>query len=153
MRRGNLTEQKGQNVILLCFVVFLLAVVWEVLNGWETYLPNFLQEQGVPSATISLYVLFASLTIPLFATFLVLLGVYWVGRNIDLQTNLRVSILSLLSGAYLGSWVGGAVILQTDIPPELSSLPAILANLVSIAFLQIFFIAFTALSLAHLRSP
>lgn len=150
------TEQTGQTMRLLFIVVFLLGVVVTgIIHGWNMiFYPKFLFEQGSPpSRTIRLYLRIVFSAISLLTFGLVLLGGYWVGQKIDLKSNLRATILTLLGGAYFGSWVVTVALLLT-IPLTESLLSAIFFSILATSFwvLQIFFEAFTGLSLAHLRS-
>jgi len=83
---------------------------------------------------------------------LILIGVYYVGRKIalNLKANLRASILSVLIGACLGLCVGIVITGQMPEWSDISFSYWILALLTE--SFQTFFTAFTALSLAYLRS-
>ena len=142
---------------LLFVVVFFLGLVDSgVFYGWHMiYFPKFLVAQGgLPSMTRLLYLQIISTVIFLTTTGLVLLGGYWVGLKIDLKETLRASILSTLGGAYFGSWVGFVAFLLTNAPSESLLFTILLSPLAATSFaLHLFFRIFTALSLAHLRSP
>ena len=83
------------------------------------------------------------------ATGLGFLGFYGVGRTlaIDLQGNLRAALLVIFSGAFIGCTIGMVPLFLTE--PFWSL--AILWNFLSPFILQISFMAFTAVSLAHFR--
>ncbi len=149
-------ELKRQKMRMLFVVAFILGAVESgVFYGWSMiYIPKFLVAQGeLPSMTRMLYLQIISSAISLTTTGLVLLGGYWVGQKIDLEGNLRASILSSLGGAYSGSWVGTVPLVLTIIQPEFLLLMLFLSILLaSVLVLQIFFRIFTALSLAYFRS-
>ena len=150
-------ELKRQKMRLLFVVVFIVGLVdTGVFFGWSMiYISKFLVAQGeLLSMTRMLHLHIVSSAISLTTTGMVLLGGYWVGQKIDLEGNLRASILSSLGGAYSGSWVGAVPLVLTIIQPE-SLLVTVFLSIYLVPSLvpQIFVRVFTALSLAHLRSP
>lgn len=127
--------------IPLFFVVFILLVVNVVVS-----------KQWVKYSKYIFHYMFLIYIPQLIFIALILIGVYYVGRKIalNLKANLRASILSVLIGACLGWWVG---IVITGQMPQWSDIPFsywILALLTE--SFRTFFMAFTALSLAYLRS-
>ncbi|MFX0197271.1 MAG: hypothetical protein ACFFCW_14190 [Candidatus Hodarchaeota archaeon] len=150
-------ELKRQKMRLLFVIVFILGLVdTGVFYGWSMiYIPKFLVANGeLPSMTRMLYWQIISSAISLTITGLVLLGGYWIGQKIDLEGTLRASILSTLGGAYFGGWVGAVPLVLTIIQPESLWLTVFLSILLASSLvLHLFFRIFTALSLAHLRSP
>ena len=158
MQRGTETEPQGQNRILLFLAVFVLGGITTGVSLWwgMIYFPNFiLNQEDLTPITSLVYFRIASVTISLITTVLVLLGMYWVGKNreINFKTPLRPVLPALLGGAYGGYSVGIIVITLAIFPTEpflqviRGILPAILVSPPSL-----FFPAFTALSLAHLKA-
>ena len=134
-------------------LIFGLAL--GTLQGYSVGLPIRLHEQGATLVTIGVYMSFISLARFAINPFLILIGFYLVGRKIDLKANLGLSILSLIAGASIGGFVGYAVatLIINPLPnrPYVELLVSAVYPLGFGSFLQIFFVAFTALAIAHLR--
>jgi hypothetical protein len=81
---------------------------------------------------------------------LIFICFYLVGRKIDLKANLALSILSLIVGAYVGKLLGQTMI-TLIVNPELL-LGAVIMGSEPLISLQIFFVAFSALALHHIRT-
>lgn len=78
---------------------------------------------------------------------------YRVGRHLDLKANLRVTIRSVLGGAYFGSFLGQiAVAILIILSGSEVSLIETLTDLFSPSNFFPFFMVFTVLTLAHFRS-
>ena len=140
-------EQNGQSMILLFFGVFLLAMLSVVFYNW-LYMDSlrFLGRLGVPFLASILSILLWWI-----ATGAGFLGFYWMGRKLELDftANLRVPMLAIFGGAYVGSIVGlGGLLIAVSAEGSLST---ILWLLSSPWFLPIFFLAFTVLGLAHFK--
>lgn len=139
---------------LLFFLVFFLELVPKVLSGLLGHLGKVLHEHGIPLATIDFYSVISFIIISWSTLGLGLFSGYRVGRRLNLKANLRAVIYSLLGGAYFGSSIGQVATSLIIKQPESEFLGVIiLGDLISTSFLSMVFIVFTALSLAHLRSP
>lgn len=161
---GSALEQSGQNVRPLFVIVFFLEMVAGVLDGWRMiYLPRFFLEPGFFwSKTLCIYQNIIFVTISWLIISLVFLGVYRVGTKVDLTATLRRLILSILSGAYFGRWLGTLTIYLTIFFTSTTSDPLVYilggqllttSMLTSFLLPQMFFMVFTAVSLARFRSP
>ena len=125
-RRGTEPDSTEQSLFLLFVVVFFLGIIKDVLY-WATLL--WVQDvRGLIIFWLGIGGMF--------------FGWYWEDPKIklDLTTNLPLTLLALLGGAYGGSAV---IPLLLEIGHWI---------LVSPWFLQIFFMAFTVVSMAHLQS-
>jgi len=138
-------EEKDQSLIPTFLVVLVLSFTVEAFHSYTLYLPHF-----YPSTSLELQIsqLIALAAIPWIHPFLIFIAVYLVGRKINLKAKLAPLTALLIVGAYVGH-VGGRALI-TLIKPEM--LPgAVFAILISTSFLESFFAAFTALSIAYLR--
>jgi hypothetical protein len=75
----------------------------------------------------------------------VLIGFYYLGKKLDLKSNLKSVIIRLLIGAYLGQFFAITIVNLFSF-----SWTFYLINILSTLFLVIFFPAFTALAIAYL---
>ena len=75
----------------------------------------------------------------------VLIGFYYLGKKLDLKSNLKSVIIRLLIGAYLGQFFAITIVNLFSF-----SWTFYLINILSTLFLAIFFPAFTALAIAYL---
>jgi len=141
-------QKKGRPLTLILLVALIFSLALGAVQGYSAGLPIRLYEQDVPIVTIGTYLAVISLIRTAINPFLIFIGFYLVGRKIDLKANLGLSILSLIAGASIGGFVGYAV--TTLIMNPLVELLVGAAGY-STGFYQIFFVAFTALAIAHLR--
>ena len=123
-----------------------------MLGALEAYrelgLP-ILWEQGLPFTTIGFYMTIISLICLAINPVLVFIGFYLVGRKIDLKARLPLFIVLPIVGACVGNLLGHVTI-TLIIEPELL-LYGVCGGLNPTSFLQTFFVAFTALAIAHIR--
>ena len=83
----------------------------------------------------------------------VLIGFYYLGKKLDLKSNLKSVIIRLLIGAYMGQFFGITSLQLTGICLIKGFnfyWLTYLSNILSVLFLGIFFPAFTALAIAYL---
>ena len=142
-------EQKGRTSILIFLVALIFGLALGAVHGYSVHLPGCLLEQEVPLATIGMYLGYVQLIRTAINPFLILIGFYLVGGKIDLKANLGLSILSLVVGAYVGNLLGYSIMTSITNPGRVQLLLAALIN--PLGSFQIFFVAFTALAIAHLR--
>ena len=79
----------------------------------------------------------------------VLIGFYYLGKKLDLKSNLKSVIIRLLIGAYLGQFL--AITLLHLVGLYTFYWNFYLSSILSTLFLGIFFPAFTALAIAYLK--
>ena len=145
--------QGSKNLETAFSAVFFLTVLGIIFSRLPRFLRLYFHEQGVPFDDIIVYYFIASYIIPLASTLLVLAGVYLLARKIDLSVELRRTVILLLVGGYLANFVGvtlSEIIFGQPTLPQLQS--RILQELGSTSFLDTFFLAFTAVSLAYFRT-
>lgn len=141
-------ELKGQSLIPLFIVILVLGFASGVLGGYGPLLTLHLHEQGVPLEEIGIYLTIRSLVGTAINPFMILIGVYFVGRKIDLKAKLVPLIVLIFVGSYLGNLLGHIVAPLIIAPQSLSA--SVQMGLTYLP-LQRFFVAFTALSLAYIR--
>ena len=146
-------EQKSRSSILIFLVAVIFSLALGAVHGYSVHLPTRLLEQEVPFKDIGMYLGYVQLVRTAVNPFLIFIGFYLVGRKIVLKANLGLSILSLIAGASIGGLVGYAVttLIMNPLPDRLGAELLFLAVYPLGSFLQIFFVAFTALAIAHLR--
>ena len=147
-------EQKSRSSILIFLVAVIFGLALGALQGYTVGLPFRLHEQGVPLVDVGIHLSYIQLIRTAIDPFLILVGFYLAGRKIYLKANLG---LSLIAGASIGGFVGYAVttLIINPLPnrPYVELLVSAVYPLGFGSFLQIFFVAFTALAIAHLRRP
>ena len=141
-------ELRGKNWVATFSAVFFLSILREIFSRFPTFLTRYFHEQG---NIYGFYSLIASIIIHFASILFVLAGVYLAGRNIDLRVELHRAVVLLLVGAYVGNFVGWTLSLIIFVQPH-DLLSSIVAGLFSTSFLLTFFVAFTALSLAYIRT-
>jgi len=143
-------EKRGsQSLIPVFVVVMIFGLMLGTLDSFRAYLPTFLHGQGSPPITVSIYMTVASLARFAIDPVLVFIGVYLVGRKIDLKAKLTPLIVLLIVGAYVGNLIG-YIITPLISKPELL-LESTFMGLTSTSPLRLFFVAFTALAIAYIR--
>ena len=143
-------EKRGSQPLIPVFVVVLIfGLMLGTLDSFRAYVSTFLYGQGSPPITVSIYMTVASLTRFAIDPVLVFIGVYLVGRKIDLKVKLTPLIVLLIVGAYVGNLIG-YIITPLISKPELL-LESTFMGLTTTSPLRLFFVAFTALAIAYIR--
>ncbi|MFX0209558.1 MAG: hypothetical protein ACFFDT_26480, partial [Candidatus Hodarchaeota archaeon] len=137
-------------------------VIIEVLYGVRKYFLNYLIEQNVEQYVESnlstleqaqyliKYSVISSILLMLGLIILIFPIIYHMGKNHNIAMNLRLTTLWVLFSSYFGSLTGKIAMYLSLTPPD-SLRKELLLLIISPAGLYIFFMAFTALSLAYLR--
>jgi hypothetical protein len=98
---------------------------------------------------------FLSLSSFIVSPILTLFVFYRIGKKFELKSNLKSSIIRLMTGAYLGQFVGSTTVYLIGIflIEEFTVYwPQYLSRIFSVSFLGLFFPSFTALAIAYLRN-
>lgn len=143
-------EEKSQVSILIFSVALVFGLALGTLQGYRSGLPLRMHELGASLVDIGMYLSATSWIYFAVNPVLIFTGFYLVGRQIDLKANLALSILSLIVGAYFGKLLGQTAI-TLIVNPE-SLLGAVTMGSEPVGPLQIFFVAFSALALHHIRT-
>ena len=144
-------ERKMRPLILIFLVALIFGLALGALHSYSVHLPIRLLEHEVPNKDIGMYLGYLSLIRIAINPFLLFIGFYLVGRKIDLKANLGLSILSLIAGDAIGSFVGYGVTTLIMNPLPYRPHGELLASGVFGLSFQTLFVAFTALAIAHLR--
>ena len=146
-------EQKSRSSILIFLVALIFGLALGALHSYSVHLPiRLLEQEGVSLKDIGMYLGYVQLTRTAISPVLILIGFYLVGRKIDLKANLGLSILSLIAGDAIGGFVGyGVTTLIMNPLPDHPRGELLMSAVYSTSSYQIFFVAFTALAIAHLR--
>ena len=151
-------EPKSQSLIPMLIVILVLSFALGIVGGSRTFLAFSLKDKlGLSNEVRAFYMAVVGLIGFVINPVLVFIGIYLIGRKIDLKANLTSIIVRLLVGAYVGNLfghivaplVGSPLLHELEIPLFITS--SFLLGLFSISILHLFFVAFTALSIAHIR--
>ena len=147
-------EQKGR-LLSIFTVIFIISTVTSFLGSYYiiAYPPLIQLTPPDNIQYIQLYSTITSLSSFIVNTILTLFVFYRIGKKFDLKSNLKSSIIRLMTGAYLGQFVGiNAVnLIGIFLIEGFTFYPAYLVRAFSVSFLGTFFTAFTALAIAYLR--
>ena len=127
-------EQKVRYLIMIFLVIFMMEFVVGFLTNILMVYYNF-----------HLYIdIIRSIII---CPFLIFIVSYLIGRKFDVRTNLRSLIIVLLTSAYLGYFLSVFI----PISGFFNIWDWVIDRLISYRFLYVFFVAFSALTLANFR--
>ena len=145
------TKQQDRSLTMMFLVILILGFASGFLFVYRILLPVLIDyHQSISYIIFSYLFVFIELII---SPILVFIGIYYIGKKIDLKTKLNSSIIRLLSGAYTGYFLGYTIAhlfsgyeLETFVVPYFS-------GVLSLFFgsLSMFFTAFTALAIAYIR--
>ena len=146
-------EEKRRPLLLIFLVALIFGAVLGALGAYGVYVPILLHEHEVPLTIIGFWIYITELVGVAISPFLVFVVFYLVGRKINLKANLSRSILSLIVGGFVGNFIGfiSVTLIMNPDRPELLTGAVFTGLNPHGSFLQIFFVAFTALAIAHLR--
>jgi hypothetical protein len=145
------TKQQDRSLTMMFLVILTLGFASGFIFVYQMLLPFlFDYTQSISFVTFSYLFLFINLII---SPILVFIGIYYIGKKIDLKTKLSSSIIRLLSGAFTGYFLGYTIAhlfsgyeFETFVVPYLSGVMSLLFS-----SLSMFFTAFTALAIAYIR--
>ena len=135
-------EEKDQSLAPIFLVVLTFSFMLEASLFYMVYLPAFPDK-------LQIYWMIGISAVSWIHPLLVFVGVYLVGKKVDLRAKLVPLTVLLIVGAYVGSFTGQIAITLISKPELLPG--ATFTALTSPSFLQSFFAAFTALAIAYLR--
>jgi hypothetical protein len=138
----------------LIFRIFIMIMIVGFVEAFLIFSRTFLTFTLYNFQDFTIYHFIISIISFIINPIYVLIGFYYLGKKLDLKSNLKPVIVSLLVGAYLGQFFGITI-------PQLVGIYFIrefnfywlsyLSTILSVLFLGIFFPAFTALAIAHLK--
>ena len=148
-------EQKGYSLNTIFLVILIISFV----SGFLGLFPLLIWENLVfqdPFTRANTFFYFSLLSIIGFIInpILLFIGFYRIGKKFDLKSNLKSSIIRLMTSAYLGRVVGITAVYLIGIfliKEYTFYWPQYLSSIFSVAFIGTFFTAFTALAIAYLR--
>jgi hypothetical protein len=136
------------------FRIFIMIMIIEFVATFLGYSRMFLPFTLDNVQYFTIYHFIISIITFIINPISVLIGFYYLGKKLDLKSNLKPVIVRLLIGAYLGQFISftllyliGIYLIEGYSFYWLSYLSSIL----SVSFLGLFFAAFTALAIAHLK--
>ena len=145
-------KQQDRSLTMMFLVILILGFASGFLFVYQMLLPFVFDWQTSVSSLSMYYGLFSVISF-LISPILVFTGIYYVGKKIDLKAKLGSIIIRLISAAFIGKLLGYfSAYLISGFEFEVFSGP-IPSHLLSLSFssLSMFFIAFTALSIAYIR--
>jgi hypothetical protein len=144
-------KQQDRYLIMMFLVILILSLVSGFLFVYRIIFPFISDWQhGSSFTTFSwLFTLFSFIISPI----LVFIGIYYIGKSINLRQKLGSSIFRLLIGAFVGNFLGYIIAYLISGYEFETFLVPYLSGVVSISFtsLSTFFTAFTALAIAYIR--
>ena len=125
--------------------IFIIIIIVGFLEAFLVYSQPFVPFIIGNIQDMQIYRNILSLIIFIINPISVLIGFYYLGKKLDLKSNLKSIIIRLLIGAYLGQFFAITIVNLFSF-----SWTFYLSNILSTLFLAIFFPAFTALAIAYL---
>ena len=135
-------EQKDRYLVMIFLVVLIISFVIGILRNWMIF--YFLEWHD--------YLVYYQISVisSLITPLLVFIPYYLIGKKFDLRSNLKWSIISLLTGAYLGYFLSANIEI-----PLIGFVPyweRVIESIISLQFLYTFSIAFSALAIAYFKN-
>ena len=141
-------EQNENNSLTLILVaVLVLSFVSSIVGRIPILFFNFESIQFY----YTFYPIFLIINIIIHPV-LVFVVFYRLGKNFDLKSNLKSSIIRLLIGSYIGYFLASNITqFIQGFDDSWGILSFLIGSIVSLSFLGTFFAAFTALAIAYLK--
>ncbi len=137
------------------FGIFIVTMIIEFVIAFLSYSRMFLPfTLDINFQDLQIYHLIISLITFIINPISVLIGFYYLGKKLDLKSNLKPVIVRLLIGAYLGQFISFTLLYLIGIyfiEGYSFYWLSYLSSILSVSFLGVFFASFTALAIAHLK--
>jgi hypothetical protein len=135
------------------FRIFIIIMIIEFVATFLGYSRMFLPFTLDNVQYFTIYHFIISIITFIINPISVLIGFYYLGKKLDLKSNLKPVIVRLLIGAYLGQFISITILYLVGIYfIEGFSFYwlSYLSSILSVSFLGLFFASFTALAIANL---
>lgn len=141
--------------------MFIFGIIYGILYSLKSLITWWAVRTHPPEdvVTIFMFLNLASIVIGWILLFIVLIVMYYVGKKLDLKANLKLIIISMLVGGFIGYFLVRLVsmplffiIVQREISLNIAVVYLVgdlFMSLGSMSFL--FFTSFTAIAIAHIR--
>ena len=136
------------------FRLFIVILIIEFVITFLVYSKLFIPFTVDNIQEFQIYNIIISLITLIINPFFVLIGFYYLGKKLDLKSNLKSLIIRLLIGAYLGQFFSITILNLVEIYfiKEFTFYwLSYLSSILSVSFLGVFFAAFTALAIAYIK--